>query len=339
MFYKKNFPTNNSRNLDFLRTFAILLVVLSHIPITELPINKYYHTQTMGLLGVYIFFVHTSCVLMFSLERMGRIKGSQLIYKFYTQRLFRVYPLSIFAVLLFSFYKIINIDNFNLDLITLFKNIFLIQDINESMPPALWSLPYEVAMYFFFPLIFIFIIKRNYEKKIISLWFFFSVLVVIQKYFETSYYSTIVYVPFFLSGVIAFVYSKKIENEKKIRSVYLVLYVFFSILLIPVLINFIFRQSLIGAIFCLPLGLLIAYCKDMQISFFSIFFKLIARYSYGIYLFHQLIILIYYEYFYIENAAFSLVLLLILIFSISATGYHVIEKPLIKFGKKISKRY
>ena len=339
MFLKKNILTNNSTNLDFLRTFAILLVVFSHLPISELSITKYYDTQTMGLLGVYIFFVHTSCVLMFSLERMGRIKKSTLIYKFYIQRLFRVYPLSIFAVLLFFFYKIINNNYINLDLITLSKNIFLVQDINESMPPALWSLPYEVAMYFFFPLIFIFIKKGNHEKKIISLWFFFAILVVIQKYFETSYYSTVRYVPFFLCGVIAFIYSKKIGNKKKIKSIYLVSYIFFSILLIPILINFLFKQSLFGAIFCFPLGLLIAYCQDMKTSIFSNFFKLIARYSYGIYLLHQLIILLYYKYLYIDNKIFSLALLLILIFLISATAYHLIEKPLIKFGKKISQRY
>lgn len=59
----------NFKNLDFIRSIAVLLVLFSHLPFLQYPF--YYHPQAMGIMGVYIFFVHTSFVLMLSLERMN----------------------------------------------------------------------------------------------------------------------------------------------------------------------------------------------------------------------------------------------------------------------------
>jgi len=330
--------TNNFKNLDFLRTVAVLLVLISHIPIIKFPVN-YYHVQTFGLLGVFIFFVHTGYVLMFSLDRMKYKKNNFLNYKFYIQRLFRIYPLSIFVVLLVFLYKTINSPEVYFNIIIFFKNIFLVQNIDESSPSALWSLPYEVAMYIFFPLIFNFIKNKNSQKKIILLWLIFVILILILKYFDSPYFSSIKYVPFFLSGVIGFVYFKKIKREQKIRPIYLILYIFFSILLIPVLTYFGLKQNLLGAIFTFPLGLLIAFSKDINLFFLNKLFKIIAKYSYGIYLLHELIISIYFKHIHIESKLLTLLFLITIIFIGSIIIYHMIESPLIKYGKKISEKY
>ena len=132
--------TNDFKNLDLIRSIAVLLVLFSHLPFINYP--SYYHVQTMGIMGVFIFFVHTSFVLMLSLKRMNFNKYKLFNYKFYIQRFFRIYPLVIFVVSLIALLKLNDLLPGDFNLKIFFKNIFLIQEMGESTPPALWSLPY-----------------------------------------------------------------------------------------------------------------------------------------------------------------------------------------------------
>ena len=88
----------DSPNLDALRACAVGFVVLSHIPYFvgwEDP--GWYRIKALGHLGVAMFFVHTTLVLMMSLERSGHAAGPFLIRRF-----FRIFPLSMAVVLLMS---------------------------------------------------------------------------------------------------------------------------------------------------------------------------------------------------------------------------------------------
>ena len=67
----------NSPNLDILRAVAVLTVVVDHLVPTlrfhgyEVPRSVQSLTLHIGHAGVLAFFVHTSLVLMYSLERTG----------------------------------------------------------------------------------------------------------------------------------------------------------------------------------------------------------------------------------------------------------------------------
>src|SRR5580700_1204820 len=81
--------TTNSRNLDLLRSFAVLLVVGFHLA-------KFFNWQIetlrvtdFGMLGVMLFFVHTTLVLMFSLERQSAGSSASLFVPFMIRRCFR----------------------------------------------------------------------------------------------------------------------------------------------------------------------------------------------------------------------------------------------------------
>src|SRR5260370_14053273 len=90
---------SESTNLYFLRSCAIFFLVLFHI------LLYFQHTSTLrghlnlmpfGHFGVLIFFVHTSLVVLFSLERQdSRTPGAPLFTPFLIRRIFRIYPLSI----------------------------------------------------------------------------------------------------------------------------------------------------------------------------------------------------------------------------------------------------
>jgi peptidoglycan/LPS O-acetylase OafA/YrhL len=95
-------------NLDFLRAVAVLLVLFSHLTYFAgfLSFGRF-RVNWMGPVGVYFFFVHTCFVLMLSLERQYKGQGAfQLFGSFMIRRIFRIYPLSIAAVLLIVFFHL-----------------------------------------------------------------------------------------------------------------------------------------------------------------------------------------------------------------------------------------
>src|SRR5438045_2701232 len=88
-------------NLDILRSIAVLSVFLAHAlqVVAGCKPHEYLaygiDTSSLGRIGVLIFFVHTSLVLLRSLERTGaNLSGWSLIRYFYVRRAFRIYPLS-----------------------------------------------------------------------------------------------------------------------------------------------------------------------------------------------------------------------------------------------------
>ena len=90
--------SKESTNLDLVRAVAVLCVFAAHF--RDLITGTGAHISwAIGQMGVLIFFVHTSLVLMMSLERSGRnLQGRTLVADFYLRRFFRIYPLSIVCV-------------------------------------------------------------------------------------------------------------------------------------------------------------------------------------------------------------------------------------------------
>src|ERR1019366_1254898 len=94
-------------NLDILRSIAVLAVFVTHALQVIAGVKFGEHlaygveTYSLGRIGVLIFFVHTSLVLMQSLERTTtNLLSWSLIRYFYIRRAFRIYPLSVCLILL-----------------------------------------------------------------------------------------------------------------------------------------------------------------------------------------------------------------------------------------------
>lgn len=151
-------------NLDLLRSIAVSLVVVEHTLIA-----MHYHwigswnIAWLGVVGVFIFFVHTSLVLMWSLDRHPHVMG------FYVRRIFRIYPLAIVILLTSVIFRIPSLKDagghtfFAMPhLRALVENLLLIQDIHggQSIWGVMWSLPFEVQMYFLLPFLFFFVRKN-----------------------------------------------------------------------------------------------------------------------------------------------------------------------------------
>ncbi|MBX6311470.1 MAG: acyltransferase family protein [Isosphaeraceae bacterium] len=95
-----------SANLGFLRALAVALVVQPHLfAYFGKPALWVFESSELGTLGVALFFVHTSLVLLQSLDQQHRSLGDRHFYLYLTflmRRIFRIYPQSIVCVLLIA---------------------------------------------------------------------------------------------------------------------------------------------------------------------------------------------------------------------------------------------
>jgi len=250
-----------SPNLDVLRSVAVLLVLFDQL-------CRHFHKDHVatlnvvdfGTFGVLLFFVHTSLVLMGSMQRSG-LTGLQLAKNFYIRRFFRIYPLSVLAVLA-AVALHLHADGRGLALgqrptvIEILSNVFLIQNLTyaDSIVGPLWSLPIEIQMYLVLPLLFLW--KKRSLLTLGLLWILFGYLGHWPQVIPAlGWFTLLLYVPNFLPGIMAFTI-----RRKQIIPAFLWLPVVLSLPLAYALIPG--RRT--GGFLCLLLGAIIPLFKETR---------------------------------------------------------------------------
>jgi peptidoglycan/LPS O-acetylase OafA/YrhL len=204
------------RNLDVLRATAVSLVVLDHglsasIYKWALGFDPWY----LGRIGVLIFFVHTSLVLMSSIERGG--DSGNWIRRFYTRRAFRIYPLAIVCILLVVGFSIpagvgshgltVHYTPFAKSVVV--SNLLLVQNLNgaPNVIGVLWSLPLEVQMYLILPFAYL-LARRSLTGTAIG--FLFCIVLALAFPAMSARLpglwrlNVVAFSPFFMTGVLAY---------------------------------------------------------------------------------------------------------------------------------------
>lgn len=209
---------SQDRNLDLLRAIAVLLVLLTHtLNYTVAPVSFQPTLELLGNVGVAIFFVHTSLVLMRSLERSEwrGLNGWERARDFYVRRAFRIYPLAVITVVAVIAFHIQReptdpryIPGTRAEIaanLTLTQNLWGLR----SILAPLWSLPYEVEMYVLLPLLFVLVtrLKSSWQLLVVG---GTSVVVAVGYAMLTSEMrgvwrlSVINYLPCFIAGILAY---------------------------------------------------------------------------------------------------------------------------------------
>jgi peptidoglycan/LPS O-acetylase OafA/YrhL len=313
-------------NLDLLRAVAVLLVLIAHL-ITVLTGKQTAELHRCGQLGVVLFFVHTALVLMQSMERQ-QLTGSTLFKRFYVQRICRIYPLSIvFVTCIF----ILGSEQWtSLEIfanLTLTQNLFYARVANG----VLWSLPLEVQMYMALPFLYL-IFKNRPAGWLVGLWLL-SIPVAYIVPSISHRINVLEFVPCFLGGVIAW----RLQGKEKLPG-----------WTWPLLLALCCAAFLVWAdpwnnnygrwAIGLALGFIIPSVRQLQMPSLAAVSKTIAKYSYGIYLFHYPLL----------NFAFGTLadrpypmqwaIFLFSLVTITYAGYHLIEHPMIKLGHAWTER-
>jgi peptidoglycan/LPS O-acetylase OafA/YrhL len=336
----------HSSNLDILRAFAVTSVCLEHLVIT-LYVHAGFHcdavrafTCNIGHAGVLAFFVHTSLVLMYSLERMTR-SADRVSLRFYLRRFFRIYPLSIFCITLALILHIPKGPYGEAVIITpmvIVSNLLLVQNLvtKASVIGPLWSLPYEVQMYLVLPALYYLAQRKRGVAGLCLLLAFFCCLGFLSFWYTGGRNSLVPYIPCFLCGVLCF--SLRDRIQVRIPSALwppFVLLLFSGYCLANLHNDPIFWT---GWIFCILLGLSINAFYNSTNRTLNIVAEKVALYSYGVYLIHMPILYLVFVVLDIKNLVFGPLLFVGLTMIASIITYHLIESPFIDIGRRISSR-
>ena len=330
---------DDSPNLDLLRALAVIFVVVSHWPFS-LPASITYHMQALGLLGVAIFFVHTCLVLMLSLRRQTAEFGERRrAVIFFVRRAFRIFPLSVVVVLTVSLLALTGGDSSQPgpSSAQIISNLLLVQNLtgHDSIPAALWSLPFEVQMYLFLPaLYFISTFGLRSRRYILLLWLMVVASVIVAWRLGWNYH-LIKYVPCFIPGVIAF--TQWDSTRRRVSPSVLFSFLLIVAMIYPYFVAKGVSETLLAWPVCLALGLLLPVCNDVKSIALSGFGRLIAKYSYGIYLVHGPCIAFTFYYLDSSSTLIQCAVFVIVCGLLSFIAFHVIERPGVAFGTKISR--
>lgn len=311
-----------NRNLDLLRAVAVLCVFSSHLfdQVTRTHVGFSFH---VGQLGVIMFFVHTSLVLMQSLDRSS-LTGAAFYRDFYVHRIFRIYPLSILCVTIAFF-----IPGALWTLTELFSNLALVQNLTykQSIVFGLWSLPLEVQMYVMLPFLFL-IFRSRPVKALLGFWFLSVGIAAIQPMISGRL-GILAYIPCFLGGVLAW----RIQ-QKEVLPAWL-----FPLALIVSAVPWMASDGnnmYPRWVSCLALGFAIPWFREISSPWVNSVTKIIAKYSYGIYLTHYPAMIVAFRTMQHEAPALQWVVFISLAIIFPVLAYHLVEHPMIKLGKRIT---
>jgi peptidoglycan/LPS O-acetylase OafA/YrhL len=334
-------------NLDGLRAFAVLCVVARHLlTMFGIPARSWFQPQALGTFGVVIFFVHTSLVLMLSLDRQQArrpISEARLYAGFLVRRAFRIYPLSMAAVLLIYFVLIPFADTDSpkaglavvQDPRALLMNLLLIQDVTRSilMEIPLWSLPAEVQMYLVLPALYFLARARGLKVFFIAIWPLAVVTAVICKKLNAPL-TVGLYAPCFVAGVICYLLLKARRplpfwmlpvTLTAILGGYMVAYARFGM------------QAGLGIIATLVLAFAIPSFTPMRANWLRRSTHAVAKYSYGIYLFHSPCIWLAFGKLHFLGPLGSALAFVVMLTTVVVLGYHALEAPMIAAGRRVAR--
>jgi peptidoglycan/LPS O-acetylase OafA/YrhL len=337
---REGLASTGSSVLDYLRAFAVLLVFVSHILEATRNPSFWWQAQEMGWVGVMLFFVHTSLVLMFSLDR-ARLDGAGMLANFYLRRALRIYPLSIAIVVTILLFHIPVASwpwrPVNVTTGTVAANLLLVQNLvyAPSVLGPLWSLPLELQMYAFLPFLYWLVRRGTRLDRAAVLWVLALGGALVQP-FVSGRANVAQFAPCFMGGILAFCLSKR-------RPAIWPFWIWVVTLGIA-MIGFFAATSnqaaphVMGASWGLTLaiGLLVPNFAETRSPLVRRATATIAKYSYGIYLTHMITFWIVFAK--LSHASLTVRLLLGTILSVALPmlAYHLVEAPGIRIGARLA---
>jgi len=343
-----------SRNLDLLRTVAVLLVLVDHLFMAAGLASSFPIVYDIGKLGVLLFFVHTSLVLMLSLERTQSREGGHLFRAFYIRRAFRIYPLTVACVLLCTVFRVPQQFGSAASARSVFQvatNLLLVQNLagQSSVISPLWSLPLEIQMYVVLPFLFVFA-GRHSAKALLALGCSLALaglayerLLDMHVIAGLKRLDILNYAPCFVAGVMAYRLSTNRARRPVLASwlwpaavgSLVALYGGWQVAFPHPLDRI---PAYRGWVVCWILGAIIPQFREIRLGWLRKASHYVAKYSYGIYLGQVPALWIGFTFWPHMGGILRWLVSVALLAGIAVGGYHLIEHPGISVGKRVADR-
>jgi peptidoglycan/LPS O-acetylase OafA/YrhL len=336
------------RNLDILRAVAVLAVFADHLMVMGLHVAPGL-ASWLGTAGVQAFFVHTSLVLMSSMERDDAPARTKWVRRFYVRRAFRIYPLAwvMIGVALLVGHSL-NVPGAASGVVspsTLLSNLALIQNLagRDAVYGVLWTLPIELQMYAVLPICYLVAIRESRELLLCLVAVGIGVAAVHAWGMShrslvpaMSRLSMLRYAPNFLMGVVAYYGLRRRPPSSGVLPGWTWLPI-----VLAAFATFLWARSVtdgwwvVQTAFCAALGLLIPLVRDVSESAWSALAHTLAKYSYGIYLIHQIAIRVGFNVFPDQPLVVQLVVVILVLSAGCYLAYRFVERPGIVLGQRL----
>jgi peptidoglycan/LPS O-acetylase OafA/YrhL len=324
---------------------AVLGVLLDHVLETLGAFRGFDPTPFAwysGRIGVLLFFVLTSLVLLQSLERSARA-GQASAPGFFVRRAFRIYPLSLVCVASVLALGMPGTawetSRDPIGAVQLLSNLALTQNLtySESILGPLWSLPYELQMYLFLPAIFWLVDREDGLRNALGLWAVGVAAALVQPELAGRL-DVAQFAPCFLAGALAYALAKRFEPRLPFAVLPLALAALLGAYCGLAWLSGEVHPRWLGWALCLAVGTLLPFVAELRSRWPRVAFREIAKYSYGLYLFHMLALWIGFNRLQAAPLALQALVVAALLVVLPLAGHHLVEKPGIDAGARMARR-
>ena len=211
----------------------------------------------------------------------------------------------------------------------LIANLLLLQNLSargNNIVGVMWSLPLEIDMYLFLPVVFFFIRKNLSLWPLLLFWLVAERMAHVGEGNTNNFYTVI---PCFLPGIMAYILFQRAKHPLPAT--------LFPLFLLLVGGLFMHNPSVSASWpMCLLLGLSLPYFQQISLVPLVRIAHELAKYSYGIYLTHPFGLVIGFYLLKSWPAWFQISTVLLSTGFFSVVAYHAVEKPLIDLGARLA---
>lgn len=346
------------RNLDTFRAIAAIVVMIGHIELFRMQQfgSEIFFKMPNGHTAVMMFFVISGFLITFLLTKEKEKYGTISLKDFYLRRILRIWPVY-YLVLFVSFFfyeqmPSINTITFNVAMIPQIGRLF---DGRWATSPQIWSIGVENLFYIFFPLILLCVPNKRLLAFLLVMTVGLAILphaidfvnvrtiqsdslsILSHRFFFQNKFDSL-----FIGCIIGFAFA---ENHKILKFLYNK-WLFFVCAIIAVAMwgarieTKHLNDELMSLLFAI---VILNVCTNTQlnITFENRITRFLGRISYGIYMYHWIIILLAFKIIPIADTTFYTIVLYVVVITatilVAWLSYETYEKFFLNLKQKFER--